>query len=338
MRDSSVLTIILNFRTPEMTLDAAEAARKGMDGMLGEIIIIDNGSEDGSFEMLSDAAEQRGWLEDGRLRVVSSSANGGFGAGCNIGIKAGLADGSAPDFYYLLNSDAFVKSDTIHLLRDFLCSTHEAGLVGSRVCGVDGEEHITAFRFPSISGEFEGSANTGFISRLLKKSIVPMGMPAEPTQLDWTAGASLMIRREVIEQVGGFDESFFLYFEETDLCHRALGAGWQTWYLPASEVAHVGSASTGMKRWSRTPQYWLDSRLHYFSKTHGAVYAGAATLARITGSLIYEARRLVSNKPPVNPTHFLRDLVTHALSALFSSDDRQVNVPYLYSTLPEKPE
>jgi GT2 family glycosyltransferase len=333
-----VLAIILNFRTPEMTLQAAEAARVAMHKVAGEILVIDNGSDDGSYESLCAAARERGWLEDGRLRVVASSVNGGFGAGCNIGLKAHLADGSRPDFFYLLNSDAFVRPDTIALLRDFLVQTPQAGLVGSRVCGVDGEEHVTAFRFPSIASEFEGSVKTGIVTRFLKNAVVPLGMPEHPTRVDWTAGASMMIRREVIEAVGGFDETFFLYFEETDLCQRAIRAGWQTWYLPASEVAHVGSASTGMKRWSRTPQYWLDSRLHYFSKNHGAFYACIATLSRIAGSLIYEVRRAISDKPKANPDFFLRDLSQHALASLFSRSHNAGNTPRLCPTPPEKPE
>jgi GT2 family glycosyltransferase len=146
-----------------------------------------------------------------------------------------------------------------------------------------------------------------------------------------------MIRREVIEEVGGFDETFFLYFEETDLCYRALRAGWQTWYLPESEIAHVGSASTGMKRWPRTPQYWLDSRMHYFVTTRGLLYAGAATLARVSGGLIDGARRLVSGKPQADPPHFLRDLAGHAIRSMFSSKARQADVLYLTTPLPEKP-
>jgi N-acetylglucosaminyl-diphospho-decaprenol L-rhamnosyltransferase len=338
MAEGTVLTIILNYRTPDMTLEAAEAALVGMEGISGEILIIDNGSADGSYEILCAAAQERGWLSDGRLSVVGSPVNGGFGAGCNIGIKTVLADGSRPDFYYLLNSDAFVQRDTIRILRDFLQRESLAGLAGSRVVGVDGEPHTTAFRFPSIAGEFVTAARTGLVTRLLENAVVPMGMPTEQIRLDWTAGASLMIRREVIEEVGAFDETFFLYYEETDLCHRALRAGWQTWYLPDSEVAHVGSASTGMKNWPRIPQYWLDSRLHYFAKTRGGWYAGAATLARAAGGLLYGIRRLVSDKPQVDPPQFLRDIMSHAICALFSRKAHQAEVISPYTPIPEKPE
>jgi GT2 family glycosyltransferase len=186
------------------------------------------------------------------------------------------------------------------------------------VRGTDGAPHRTAFRFPSIAGEFEASVRTGIFTRLLKPWVVTMELPQAEVQVDWTAGASLMIRREAIEAAGGFDEAFFLYFEETDLCRRAARAGWRTHYVPASEVAHIGSASTGMKGWQRTPQYWFDSRLHYFVKNHGRAYAAAATLARISGSLIYGLRRLIQNKPQADPPYFLRDLCLHSLRAVFA--------------------
>ncbi|ABF65133.1 glycosyl transferase; group 2 family protein [Ruegeria sp. TM1040] len=311
MARNTILTIILNFRTPAMTLKAAEAALEEMEDLPGEVLIIDNGSGDGSFEALQAGAAARGWLDSGRLRIEASPVNGGFGAGMNIGFRALLSDGTRPDFFYLLNSDAFPEQDCISTLRDFLLKTSEAGLAGSYVHGEDGTPHCTLFRFPTIASEFEGAARTGFISRLLKHAIVPLDIPSAVQQVDWTAGASMMIRRNVIEAVGGFDETFFLYFEETELCHRAARAGWRTYYVPHSTITHVGSASTGMKTWARTPEFWLDSRLHYFTQSHGALYAVAATCARLLGGSIYGLRRLISDKPRADAPHFYGDLTRH---------------------------
>jgi len=317
MASGSVLTILLNYRTPAMTLRAAEAALAAMEDLPGELVIVDNDSRDGSFEALTEAAAARGWHDSGRVRVLASGRNGGFGAGMNFGIAAGLSDGSAPDYYYLLNSDAFPEAGTIRILRDFLASRPGAGLAGSYVHGEDGTPHRTAFRFPSIAGEFEASVRFGPVTRLLRPWIVAMEIPPEETQVDWTAGASLMIRREVIEETGGFDESFFLYFEETDLCRRAARSGWRTHYVPRSRIAHIGSVSTGMKAWARTPGYYFDSRLHYFTKSHGPAYAAAATLARLAGGLIWQARRLLQGKPALDPPQYLGDLLAHSLRAPF---------------------
>lgn len=317
MPDSpSILTLILNYRTPDLTLKAATVALREMRDLRGEVLIIDNGSGDGSYETLQHEARLRGWLNSGRVRVVSSGRNGGFGAGMNFGMRLGLANGATPDFYYLLNSDAWPEPGGIRSLRDHLVSTPKAGLAGSHVRGVDAEPHRTAFRFPSICGEFEMAARTGLFSRLFRRSITAMPIPTQATQVDWTAGASLMLRTEVIKDIGGFDEEFFLYFEETDLCRRAAQAGWQTWYVPDSTVIHVGSASTGMNDWGRTPTYWLDSRLHYFCKSHGTAYAVTATAARTAGGAIYELRRLLQGKPQADPDRFLRDLCGHCLRTL----------------------
>lgn len=331
MENGSVLTVLLNYRTPAMTLRAAEAALAAMAGLPGEIVIVDNDSRDGSFEALTAAAAERGWSTDGRLRVLSSGRNGGFGAGMNFGMNAGFSDGSTPDYFYLLNSDAFPAKDTIRILRDFLADRPGAGLAGSYVHGEDGTPHQTAFRFPSIAGEFEAAVRFGPVSRLLKPWIVAMDIPQDEVQVDWTAGASLMIRRGAIEATGGFDEGFFLYFEETDLCRRAAKAGWRTHYVPQSSIAHIGSASTGMKGWDRTPGYFLDSRLHYFTKSHGPAYAAAATLARLAGGVLWQARRLLQGKPALDPPHFNGDLLAHSLRAPF----RRRTAPYTETRCPD---
>lgn len=327
MINPSILTIILNYRTPELTLKSAAAALREMAGLNGEIVIVDNASPDDSFDMMSTAVTELGWDRENRVRVVQSGHNGGFGAGNNFGIQTGLSSGAQPDFIYILNSDAWPEPGAIRRLRDFMIAYPRAGFVGSYVRGVDGTPHQTAFRFPSIAGEFEMSARTGIFSRWLEKSIVALPIPTQDAQVDWVAGASVMVRRRMLDEIGLFDEAFFLYFEETDLCRRAAQAGWRTHYVPSSEVVHIGSASTGMKTWRRVPPYWLDSRLYYFTKNHSSVYAGMATLARIAGCSIWQVRRLFSSKPQNDPTAFLRDLTTHSARALFRRTPSQTDMP-----------
>lgn len=313
MTDPAILTLIVNYRTPELTLKAAAAALRAMEGLRGEVLVVDNDSVDGSFAQMTTEAEARGWTAGGRLRVVESGHNGGFGAGMNFGIRSGLSDGTAADFYYLLNSDAWPEPGALRRLRDFLLANPRAGMAGSFVRGEDGAAHRSAFRFPTIAGEFEMAARIGPVSRLLKSSIVAMPIPQIETRVDWTAGASLMMRAKMLEEIGLFDETFFLYYEETDLCLRAARAGWETWFVPQSEVVHLGSASTGMKDWTRTPAYWFDSRRHYFTKNHGHAYAAAATLARVAGQAAWHFRRIVAGRPKTDPDRFLRDLITHSL-------------------------
>ncbi|MBT9245748.1 glycosyltransferase family 2 protein [Gemmobacter fulvus] len=310
-----LLTVILNWRTPAMTLQSAEAALREMAGIRGAITIVDNDSGDGSFETMQAEVAARGWDRGPvPVRVLQSGRNGGFGAGNNFGIKAGLPGGARPDYVYILNSDAFPDPGAIRALLDHLEQHPATGFAGSYIHGPDGAPHRTAFRFPSVASELEGAARFGPISRALRRHIVARPIPEETTRVDWLAGASLMMRQDVLDRIGGFDEVFFLYFEETDLCLRAARAGWPTDYVRQSEVTHIGSVSTGMKTWSRIPRFWLDSRRHYFTKNHGYAYAALATLAHVAGGVLWRARLLVQRKDRGDPPHFLRDLIVHSVA------------------------
>ena len=315
MPSKSVLTIILNYRTADMTMQAAETTVAEMEGIAGKILIVDNNSGDGSFEQLSAAVREKGWPPD-RVEVLQSGHNGGFGAGNNFGITHGLAtgiNGQMPDYIYIQNSDAFPHDGAIQALMDYLDYHPDVGLAGSYIHGPEGDPHLTAFRFPTVAGEFEGAARLGPVSRLLKNAVVPLPIPETTCTVDWCAGASVLIRRKVLEQIGFFDEAFFLYFEETDLCLRAARAGWKTAYVRESCVAHIGSVSTGMKTWDRIPGFWLESRLHYFSANHGRLYALGATLAHLTGGAIATLRARLRGKSTGQPKYFLIDMAKHAL-------------------------
>jgi GT2 family glycosyltransferase len=307
-----ILVILLNFRTAQMTLRAAEAALADMPAG-AELIIVDNASGDGSAEVLQRAVTVRGWGAGDRVRMIASQVNGGFGAGNNIGMRAGMSDGTSPDFYYILNSDAFVDRGCIAALLSHLQAHPKAGFAGSHVRGDDDEPHCTAFRFPSIAGEFEGAARLGIISKMLRGAIVAPPLPQDTTKVDWVAGASVLVRGEMLREIGLFDEVFFLYFEETDLCKRAANAGWECWYVPPARVVHIGSVSTGMKEWQRMPPYWFASRQHYFTKNHGRVYAKLAWAARLAGGAIHQLRCAISSRKPQDAPYFQRDLLRHGL-------------------------
>jgi len=313
--DPQVLTVILNWRTPAMTLRAAEAALCAMDGMRGALTIVDNDSGDGSFEAISAAIADRGWDKSATpVRVLQSGRNGGFGAGNNFGIRAGLPGGARPDYVYILNSDAFPDPGAIRALLDHLESHPKTGFAGSFIRGEDGAPHRSAFRFPSIAGELEGTARFGPLSRLFRSHIVAQPIPKATVPVDWLAGASLMMRQSVLDQIGPFDEGFFLYFEETDLCRRANLAGWPSVFVRESGVVHIGSASTGMKSWARMPGYWFDSRHRYFTRNHGRIYAFGALVAHVSGSLLWRARLLVQRKDRGDPPHYQRDLIWHSVT------------------------
>jgi len=313
-----ILTVVVNYRTGAF---AARAVRAALEARPREhemlTVVVDNASGDDSLEILRGAAEQESWGD--RVVIVASQANGGFGAGNNLGVHTAMEAGYQPDLVYLLNPDAIPAQNAIDELVEYLQAHPHVGIVGSFIHGTDGEPHRTAFRFPSALGELEASAKTGPLSRLLARNITAPPIPTQSCEMDWVAGCSMMLRREVIESVGLFDETFFLYYEETDLCRRARDAGWVTAYVRDSHVAHEGSASTGMKERTRPmPPYWFDSRWYYLCKHHGAGYAAASTAAQLAGGLLWRARRRVqrSAASQPEPAHYLRDLGRHALLSL----------------------
>ncbi|SPF79480.1 glycosyltransferase [Pseudoprimorskyibacter insulae] len=325
---STVLTVILNYKTADMTLDAARAAARAMRGIDGAITIVDNDSGDGSYEKMCAAIEVCDWSEGTPIRVLDAGRNGGFGAGNNFGILAGLPDGSAPDYVYLLNSDAFPDEGAIHALRDYLDRNADASLVGSYLRYEDGTDHVSSFRFPTIWSEFVESAKTGLITRLFGRHTIWMPIPDASGPVDWLAGASMMARQSTLDEIGLFDETFFLYFEETELFYRAKQAGHLAHFVRESRVMHKSGVSTGMDVWDRVPAYWYNSRWYYFSKCRGRAYAVSATGFRLLGSLVWQLRRLIQGKPRIDPHRFFRDLVRHDLAAMVK--------PVPASTFPRK--
>lgn len=318
-----VLTIIVNYRTPELTCKSIRAAMQACAAVPGEmkIVLVDNDSGDGSFEKIRQTVEREGWAD--RVEVRASGHNGGFGFGNNFAMRPALASADPPDYVYLLNSDAFPADDALAELVSYMDANPAAGIAGSYIHGVDGQPHETAFRFPSVLSEFEHAMRLAVLRRLLKSYILPLPIPTQACAVDWLAGASMLLRRQMLDRVGLFDESFFLYFEETDLCRRARLAGWPTVYIPESKVAHVGSASTGLQDATRrVPGYWFDSRQHYFVKNHGHLTLWLANAAQILGGAIFRVRRYVQgqrSRRPL-PERFLRDLIGHMLrSALRGS-------------------
>ncbi|WP_086934333.1 glycosyltransferase family 2 protein [Agarilytica rhodophyticola] len=313
---------ILNYRTPELTIDAIKATITALEYREKNdwrILVVDNDSQDGSEEQLQKVVEENkntaGWQN---IEVLQTGHNGGFGAGNNYAIQYAREKFAQLEYVYVLNSDAFPDQDAIKVLIDFLDQNTHYGFAGSYIYGTDGTPHETAFRFPSPLGEFEGAVRFGPISKLLKKYQVPLGLLSTSCDVDWLAGASMLMRIKTLEEVGVFDETFFLYFEETDLCLRAQRKGWPVRYILESKVAHIGSASTGMKKWDRIPAYWLDSRRHYFKKNHGSLQFALATFLRTIGSTLYNLRCVIEKKENTEPSRFIRDMLKHALASTSS--------------------
>lgn len=279
------------------------------------VAVVDNASEDSSLEVLRqglEALQRPDWIELKQL-----PRNGGFAYGNNRVLRQCLESSHPPDYILLLNPDTVVREGAIAPLIRFLDEHPKAGLVGSRLEDPDGTPQISAFRFPSFWSELDHGLRLGIASRWIGRRRLALPIATEPYAADWLAGASLMIRREVLTSAGLFDEDYFLYFEEVDFCHRAQQSGWECWYVPASRVVHLVGQSTGVTDTRRSPQrmptYWFESRRRYFLKFHGAIYLAIADLLWMIGFALWRLRRWLLQKPDSDPPHFLWDFFRHSI-------------------------
>jgi N-acetylglucosaminyl-diphospho-decaprenol L-rhamnosyltransferase len=321
-----VVSIIVNYKSARLSLDALEslaAERAAQPELALTAVVVENAS--GDAELLAREISAR---FSSFARLVVSEVNGGFGAGNNLGVRAVLESGQRPDYVHFLNPDTVVRPGGVRELVRFLETHPKAGLAGSLFEHEDGSLWPRAFRFPSPLGEFEGGCSTGIVSKLLSRYVVALDMGQEPEQVDWISGASMLMRRAALEATGGFDESFFLYYEEVDLCLRARQAGWECWYVPSSRVMHVRGQSTGVhvtgEGPKRLPKYWFESRRRYFAK-NGYGYAAAADLAFFLGNSIGALKRVIKGDKTGTP-HLLRDFMRESV---LRAENRSVAPPKL---------
>ena len=323
---SKLAIIIVNYRTAALTVDCLRSIVA--DGCLpgrGRVIVVDNASGDGSVEVIGQAIAANRWSE--WVELIPAERNGGFAYGNNVGIRAAFATSGLPvpasrspqsairnpisdisDYVLLLNPDTVVRPAAIEALAGFMEEHPEAGICGGRLLDAQGRPQCSGFRFPSILGELENGCRMGVLTRLLSSYVTSRPLCETPTAVDWVSGAALMIRREVIEQIGLLDERYFMYYEEVDYCRRAKVADWEVWHVPQAEIVHLEGAASGVNEPRKPrPTYWYDSRRRYYSKHHGRLYAAAAELAFQAGYLTWRLRRPVQGKPDTDPRGRMRD-------------------------------
>jgi GT2 family glycosyltransferase len=315
-----VLVVIVNFRLAGMVIDCLNAlAVQRQVGTSLRVQVVDNRSEDGSLELISAAIAQHGWAD--WVFLTPSERNGGFAYGNNVGITAGLT----PEVGYvlLLNPDTVPRDGAVKKLVAFLEANPRAGIAGSALEDAAGQLDRSAHTRPSPLGELEGSARLGLLTRMLKRHVVSPPVSHAAHQCDWVSGASMMIRRGVLDEVGLMDEGFFLYFEEVDYCLRALNAGWQVWFVPESRVVHLEGSATGIRqRHRRRPAYWYASRRRFFLKHYGVAGTLAADVLWAVGHASLRFRRALGvgkGGDLEDPLGMAKDLLLGDLWALLSS-------------------
>ncbi|MEW6514348.1 MAG: glycosyltransferase family 2 protein [Pseudomonadota bacterium] len=316
---TSLWIVIVNYRTADLVIDCLRSLVLQVGELGGgRVVIADNASGDGSAEKITAAIEAADWMS--WATVLPLPKNGGFAYGNNAGIRAALGAASPPDHVLLLNPDTVVRSGALRALVAFMAEHPEAGIAGSLIENPSGSVDRSAHRIPSPLGELESAARLGVLSRLLRRYAVSPPLRDAAHQCDWVSGASMLIRRPLLEQVGLLDEGYFLYFEEVDFCCRARNAGWQVWYVPESRVLHLEGAATGIRTAAkRRPAYWYASRRRFFVKHHGLAGLLLADLLWAIGRLSFLARKtmgLIRQRGHADPKHFMFDLLWGDLRAV----------------------
>jgi N-acetylglucosaminyl-diphospho-decaprenol L-rhamnosyltransferase len=310
----SLLIVIVNYRTANLTIDCLRSLEAEVQSVPNaSVIVTDNCSGDDSCKILAEAIAVQGWQDWVTLQPLLR--NGGFSFGNNEAFRAALDSSAPPEFFLLLNPDTVVRPGALRSLLDFLISHPAVGILGSRLEDLDGTAQRSAFRFPSILGELEDGLRLGLATRLLQRWCV--APPSQPRNhpADWVAGASMLVRRQVLEEIGLLDEGYFMYYEEVDFCRRAREVGWECWYQPASRVVHLVGQSSGVtdrKQRRRRPAYWFDSRRNYFLKHHGRAYALLADLVWAAGYSLWRCRRFLQRKEDTDPPLLLVDFIRHS--------------------------
>jgi GT2 family glycosyltransferase len=275
--------IIVSYNTRDVLRRCFQHLDDAATGLALEIIVVDNGSKDGSVEMLT--------AEYPHVRVISSAVNLGFGAANNRALEQ-----ASGRYIILLNSDAFLRPDSLQRAIAHMDSQPEVGLGGGRLIGQTETWQPSARCFPSLLNEFlclSGLASRYPKSKFFGRFDRTWSEAMEPAEVDWVPGAFSIIRPDALKKVGFFDEDFFLYYEEVDLCRRFKAAGYKIQYWPDVVIVHLGGESSKTvsdavvsRAGSQLTLWRMRSELLYYRKHHG----GSVFLAYLLERLWYEIR------------------------------------------------
>ncbi len=245
--------IIVNWNTKEYLLGCLSSFIQRKEEYLQEVILVDNGSQDGSV------AEVRRLFPE--VLLIENGQNLGFAKAVNQGLR--IARG---EYLLLLNPDTQFKNNALQRLMTFMERHPEVGIAGGQLIHEDGSKQNSIANYPSLATEL--------FNKNLLRWLWPERFPGkgreypQPIEVDSVIGACMMVRREAIEQVGLLDEDYFLFLEETDWCYRMKRAGWKVYHVPHAEVYHFQGKSAERDKKRAKVEYYR-SRYIFFNKHKG---------------------------------------------------------------------
>jgi len=227
--------VIVSYNTKKITENCLESINRSLWGtkIKYEIIVVDNDSHDGSKDMLLKYSLDK----NNHTFYFQTNTNLGFGQGNNFGVKK--AKGK---YILLLNSDTIVLDRSIEKLFNFYIQNEKTvHFLGAKLLNKDLTPQPSACRFFTLSVVFATLLLKGDYWGLTRFS------PNKLRRVDWVSGACIMTKKSLYQRLGGFDKDIFMYMEEVDLLYRAKKKGWQTYFYPAAQIIHLGSASSAGK-------------------------------------------------------------------------------------------
>ncbi|HVN48728.1 MAG TPA: glycosyltransferase, partial [Bacteroidota bacterium] len=230
-----VSVVIVNYNVRDFLLQAIASLQKALRGISSELVVADNASDDGSVEAVREHFP--------KVKIIANTQNLGFAKANNAALSQ-----TRGTYLLLINPDTMVQEDTIRAMLDFFDEHPDAGMAGCKILNPDGSFQLACRRsFPTPSVALARMLQFSKIfpkSKMFGRYNLTYLSTEETYPVDAISGSFMMLRREVYEQVGGFDESFFMYGEDIDWCYRIRQAGWQIYYVHRTQIIHYKGEST----------------------------------------------------------------------------------------------
>jgi hypothetical protein len=223
--------VIVNFNTKDLTVGCVKSIEREAKDLKFEVLLTDNGSNDGSVEAFKKIKEEWYWKD--RFTLILNDSNTGYAKANNQGIRR--AKGK---YILLLNNDTVVHPNALQNLLKFAEKTPNAGVIGSRLLNIDGSLQMSCYHFPTITNAIK---EYWLGKKGLFEKFAPKGN--DPVTVDSVVGAAFLITPEAKKKVGILDERYFAYFEDIDYCRQTWKQGLKVYYLPESVITHYHGAT-----------------------------------------------------------------------------------------------
>ena len=258
--------IIVNWNTKQLLLDCIGSILTSTERATFEVIVVDNGSTDGSIDAVAARYPD--------VRIIANIRNVGFGPANNMGIKH-----MQGRYAVLLNSDTVVKGPALDRLFDFMETHPDVGICGPQLLNADGSKQTSFGAFPTLASEFASRSLIRIFAPTVHARLFSNAAATEnaPGLVDFIIGACMVARKEAINAAGTLDEDYFFFYEEIDWCWRMRRAGWPVYHVPDAEIYHLSGASTRAVSFRARVESWR-SRYLYFRKSLSLGIAGTTAL------------------------------------------------------------